>query len=364
MASGPHWNAQRGTWSIQYWDGKWHRVVVVKKRQGWETADGRPRSVPPFAKAEKDRFAKIEESARRMRATGMPGTIEQFLCDNLSEYANVVTRAAVKVTYDQFIAWCQSNNLIMFVQVTSPVCRQWIVYSGKSLRVTTLRTRRAHLAAAWNKASKIHEIKNVWDVIDVPGKPEIKKRGAWSKDEFAILLPFCRPWLRDVLILGVNTGLRINALMNLRWDHIDLTPTKDPRDNGFVVVPPELDKAKKGYSVPINGQLHSLLIELRLKRGGDFVLAGQSGRPLAYSSSTGQAIIRACVRAGLKKPDSPNHHMRRTFGRWAHFGDLIPGRPMPLFTVMAFLGHSTPAMTMKYLDITKEDMAKCMRESD
>ena len=362
MASGPYFSAARGTWSIQYFDGKWHRIVVMRKPIGWTPDKGAPKKTPSFVTDELKRYAKIEEDARKVRSSGMPSRLDAFLGSHVQSYRNEKTKLSVKKTVNGFLEWCESKDVSMFSHVTPDICAEWLEHLGRSLKVTTIRTRRAQLIAAWSKVCKRKAIVNPWHSAEVQGKPESKKRGAWSKEDFDKLLEVSRPWLRDVLVVGVHTGLRINALVNLEWDHVDTKSGNDKGDFGFVKVPPHLDKAKKGYDVPIGRKLHDVLMRRRMTTKGEFVLLGQNGRQIKGSSGTAQAIVRACKKAGLRKPDSPNHHMRRTFGRWAHFGHLT-GASIPIYVVMMMLGHASTIMTMKYLDIKEHDLAKYMRES-
>jgi integrase len=362
MASGPYFDKKTGAWTVQFWDGEWHRVVVMRKPKGWEPDKGRPKKIPSFATEELERYAAIEENARRVHSSGIPHRLDQFLSNHVKRYKNEKTRESVQKTVKQFLEWCESKEVHTFKNVTTDLCVEWIEHSLRDLKVTTVKTRRAQLKGAWTKLCKRKGLVDPWADAEVEGKPEIKKRGAWTVDEFDALLAVSRPWLKEVLIVGVYTGLRINALMNLRWEHVDTASGNDQGDFGFINVPAHLDKAKKGYQVPIARRLADLLMEIRTTTNRDFVLSGQHRKPLVWSSSTGQAIIRACKRAGLKKPDSPNHHMRRTFGRWAHFGHLV-GKSIPIYAVMEMLGHASTTMTMKYLGITEKELSIYMRES-
>jgi len=127
-------------------------------------------------------------------------------------------------------------------------------------------------------------------------------------------------------------------------------------------VPVELDKAGKGYVVPLSGRAHDLLQRLYATRGDDGlpILRGRQGRP-TNMRVTFVAITRACKRAGLPVPDSPNHSLRRTFGRWAVLGHLT-GRPVPVYVVSRWLGHSSIEMTERYLALDRGSSEEWMAE--
>ena len=286
-----------------------------------------------------------------MHADGMPGRVDQFLRDYVSKKTNPGTRVAMETTYEQFISWCHENEITLFSEVTKDQINKWFDHASKSLKVSTLKMRRAQLAAAWSKVEKRTEgYISPWTKAKVDGKTEKKRRGSWTPEQFDRLLAACRPWLADVLMLGVYTGLRINALINVEKKHVDRSSVEFEGGFGDIVVPPELDKGGKGYVVPIHAKLHDFLARVELERPGEHILVGQGGKPFAGGSSTAKAIKTACERAGLDNPDSPNHHMRRTFGRWANIGHLT-GKPVPVYVISKWFGHASVKMTEHYLDI-------------
>jgi integrase len=360
MASGPHWNAKRGTWNVQYWDGRWRRVVVVRKPPGYRPGDRAPKKPPPEAYAALARLAAIEEAARsrRARTKGPPVGLADFLADHVNSYENPLSRESVRIVVDQFVAWCASRQIEAVDQVTTEVCEAWLDEQARAHMASTVERKRAHLSGAWSRRGKRRNAPNPWKDIRGGGKVRKRKRGSWTPEQFERLLAASRPYLRDLLIVGVNTGLRIAALMDLRWGEVEWNHGDRP-GFGWIRVPAEKDKAGKGYGVPISEALHDLLARRRATTEGDHVLCGAHGRPLKSRTNTGTAIRRACARAGLPRPDSPNHHMRRTFGRWAVLGHLT-GKPVPLYVVSRWLGHADVRTTQIYLDVKEEDSTRFM----
>lgn len=374
MASGPYPDHRRGTWSVQYHDGRrWRRVTVVRKRPGWTPGDGMPKRPPREAIEALARLARVEDEARRNRTADPGRTIRGFLADYRAEYER--TRAARSlVELDKaiasFVAFCDRAKARLLSDADAALCRAWIAdrasqtsrKTGKPISHKRLSLEKALLAAAWSRAVRRDEVPtNPWIKVDVPAKPERKRRGSWTPEQFAAISAEARPWLRDVVTLGVQTGLRITALTSVRWEHVEW-PAGPEQGLGHLRVPAELDKVGVGYSVPLSRDAHDLL-QRRLMTGGDDggpILRGPSGtavKPAVVS----RAIVAACRRAGLPNPDSPNHHMRRTFGRWAHFGQLT-GRPVPIYVVSRWLGHSNVRTTQVYLDIDPHTSAEWMTD--
>jgi integrase len=377
MASGPYPDPRRGTWSVQWFDGiKWRRHVVVKKRPGWKPGDALPKKPPAEALAALAIYVNKEQAARRRRGVGIDRTVADFLGDYRESYSGrkqgsqLELDKAIKV----FLTWCAGKGIHQLEAVTSAVCHQWMNdrartksrRTGKPIAHATLKKERALLARAWAEAVRREEMdRNPWISVTVPGKPVSKKRESWTPEELGKLLAASAPWLRDLLLIGCHTGLRIAALMALEWRDIHWAKEKEnPLRFGFIEVRPETDKAGKGYSVPIDRVCHDTLARRFLHRDAHIthVLIGKRGKPIRRSSITEKAIRAACKRAGLKNPDSPNHHMRRTFGRQAVFGQLITGRPIPLYVVSKWMGHSSVQMTERYLALSHDDSARWMEE--
>lgn len=382
MASGPYPDPRRGTWSVQWFNGlKWCRVVVAKRPAGWRKGDPMPKKPPPEAYAELAVYIKKEREARARKAPTLERSVADFLGAYREAYAltqdpNSVLALdkAIKV----FVGWCEVRKITKVSDVTTAACHSWIAdqvatiakVSGKPLQRATIIQRRALLMAAWSQALLREEIeKNPWAKAQVPGKRARKKRGSWEPDEFDRLAAACKPWLRDLLTLGCHTGLRITALRNLEWGDIRWSKPGE-KGLGFVVVRPEWDKAGVGYEVPMSEKCHDLLARKFLDRRTDsnYVLTTHGGKQITRTNISHKAIVAASIRAGLipkegGKVDSPNHRMRRSFGRWAVQGHLT-GDPIPVYIVSRWLGHASIAMTQEYLDLSEFDSVRFMTRKE
>lgn len=375
MASGPYFDPRRGTWSVQYSDGvAWHRVVVIPRRLGWQPKHGKPKKVPPEALAAVKHYADLERAARRRRPFDPGRTIAAFLADYRALYAGRRTAGSLmqlERAIKLFLDWCGPRKLVLLDKVTAHECRAWIAdrarqtsrKTGLRISYARLRQERALLAAAWARAVRNGELAaNPWVAVEVPARAVKGPKPSWTPGEFARLLAEARPWLRDILVVGVQTGLRISALLAMDWSWVKWARSGES-GYGWIEVPAAHDKAGKGYRVPISRTCHDVLFRRRVHRDDarGRVLTGQGGGP-SHANNTGSAIIRACKRAGLPRPTSPNHHLRRSFGRWAILGHLT-GRPVPLYVVMSWMGHSHVTTTETYLDLHRDDSSAWMDEA-
>jgi integrase len=148
--------------------------------------------------------------------------------------------------------------------------------------------------------------------------------------------------------------------LGLEWR--DVRWAKDGPHFGELELRPELDKVGKGYKVPMSRTAHDLLARRFVHRNADLtlILVGYQGKPTNLRA-TYKAIIAACHRADLPRPLLPNHHMRRSFGRWAVMGHLT-GRPVPLYVVSKWMGHASVKMTEDYLDVHTDESQQWMAE--
>jgi len=107
-------------------------------------------------------------------------------------------------------------------------------------------------------------------------------------------------YLRPMVIIDLNTGLRKEELLSLRWEHMDLERNVLKVEDG-----------KGGYTryVPINETVRGQMAKLLENKRGDFVFHDSYGRRL---KDVKRSYWSAVERAGLS--DVRFHDLRRTFG--------------------------------------------------
>ncbi|WP_406698532.1 tyrosine-type recombinase/integrase [Singulisphaera sp. Ch08] len=367
-------DSRRGTWSVRWHNGKRYQSETIIRRppKGWKAGDPKPKEPPAVLEAQAAR-TRQEEATKAVGFERIDDiSLQSFL--DAREHDREINAAAnsikaIQLTFRNFIAWCEKKGVIRFNDVTSAVCAAWFAdrsrdisqKTGKPISRTSLARDRGLLSAAWNHAVKLEKIvRNPWVAVEIPERTPQVYRGSWTPEELKQLLGNSGKWLQNVLIIGCNTGLRISALLGLEWRDIHFSKPEEV-GLGTVTVRPELDKAGKGYSVPMSPLCFETLQEMHRSRDKSVkaVIAGRRVKKIAKGNTTAEAICLACSKAGLPKPDSPNHHMRRTFGRQAILGQLT-GRPVPLYIVSRWMGHSSMKTTSIYLDIKDDESHKWM----
>lgn len=143
--------------------------------------------------------------------------------------------------------------------------------------------------------------------------------------------------LRALIIVGINTGLRIRAeALPLRWCDVDL-------QRGFVTVTAAYAKNSKTRSVPLNSRARESLKDLRAGVNGEFVFCQPNGRPY---KSMDKPFAAACKEANLSGTGITLHTLRHTFAsRLAMAG-------VDLRTIQELGGWSELSMVQRYAHLS------------
>ncbi|MGC2330798.1 MAG: site-specific integrase [Candidatus Acidiferrales bacterium] len=150
-----------------------------------------------------------------------------------------------------------------------------------------------------------------------------------SIEEEGKLLRDAAPFLQDLIVFGLNTGLRTGEIFSLQWSHVDFE-----KDVLNVFAP----KTGKTRPVPINSEARRVVEAWALGRKNDFVFYNHdTGKPFV-DLKAGFAL--ACRKAGISGVTW--HTLRHTFA------SRLVDRGVDIVTVQQLLGHSTVTITMRY----------------
>jgi integrase/recombinase XerD len=185
-----------------------------------------------------------------------------------------------------------------------------------------------------------------------PGKGGVRHHTWLTSDQVGLLLAsydaadIMQRRDRLVLMLGLGTGLRLDALGSLRWDQFD-----DGYSTLRVIV-----KGNKPLELPVLEELQEELSEWRRHAEGPAVIpssreqldphAGGRRRVLDWQRPLGPAGIydvvkRAGERIGVKLAP---HDMRRSYAGW------LEEMGLDLRDIQGLLGHENIATTAGYLE--------------
>jgi integrase len=156
-------------------------------------------------------------------------------------------------------------------------------------------------------------------------------------EEIDALLRECPSYLRNIVEVGLHTGMRRGELLSLTWPQIA---------GGFIY----LDKTKtdEPRQIPIDNDLDAVLKRIRKAQWArrlqtEFVFCDDGGRRFGQVTRSFQS---ACKRAGIA--NFRFHDLRHTFASYYVM------RGGSLKALQKILGHKKIEMTMRYSHLSKE----------
>lgn len=212
-----------------------------------------------------------------------------------------------------------------------------VAYKNKrytdGVKPATINRELATLKKAFNLARREWEWCADNPVCRVSMERENNTRDRWlTVEEEQRLLQAVSPWLRDVIIFAVNTGMRMGEILALTWAGVDLfrrTVTVFRSKNG------------ERRTIPVNSVVLEVLTRKHAMRSRitDVVFHSQAETVLDGSN------IRRGLNAALKAAkiqDFHFHDLRHTFAT------RIVQAGVDLYKVQRLLGHKSPIMTQRY----------------
>ena len=155
----------------------------------------------------------------------------------------------------------------------------------------------------------------------------------------------------DIWKFGLNVGLRITDLLNIKFDDVDIPNRVYKLSEG---------KTGKSKVVTLNATACSIVTRRRTENPGD-VFMFQSHSP-KLKRGTVQPISRVSVSRVLKRVGDDlglninTHSMRKSRGYAMFEGGL------PIEHISKILNHSSTAVTLRYIGIEKMDIARSYDE--
>jgi integrase len=185
-----------------------------------------------------------------------------------------------------------------------------------------------------NKAQEVEPIKNLKDVA------KIKQYllGKANKRDYMLF------------VLGINVGLRAGDLLSLK--------VKDVTSGGIIsdIVRIQEEKTKKQREFVLNKSakeaISLYLASLTAYSPEDYLFASRKGDghiTVEYAHS----IIKGTMRDLKIKGNYGTHSLRKTFAYHTYTSNIATN-PSILETLQKMLNHSSSAVTLRYIGITKE----------
>ena len=144
-------------------------------------------------------------------------------------------------------------------------------------------------------------------------------------------------YLKPMILLVLNTGMRRGEVFSLRWEDVDLSKRQ-------IIVEGKTAKTGQTRHLPLNSEALETIQKWRLQAEGEYVFTSPvTGRRFDNIKRSWEALR---TRAGLT--DFRFHDLRHTFASKL----VMAGEN--LYTVKELMGHSTVEMTEKYAHLAPE----------
>lgn len=155
------------------------------------------------------------------------------------------------------------------------------------------------------------------------------------------------PHLRDLIILGLHTGMRRNEMLGLEWKRVDLQAE-------LVYLEAEHQKSGKVGSVPLNTEArHAILSRSNFRAqhcpSSPWVFCNRNGERIG---SVKKSFAAACKAAGIE--DFHVHDLRHTCAAWL----VQVGVPLP--EIRDLLRHSTIKVTERYAHLAPHNVREAV----
>jgi integrase len=215
-------------------------------------------------------------------------------------------------------------------------------------RLTTLR-------AIFNELAWTHQLADLAHLIrreDIPRPPQSLPRPLTAEQDQLLQQELLRrnDLGGNVFLMLRHTGMRIGECVDLSYDCLRSTAP-----NQWAIHVP-LGKLKTERMVPVDAFVRDLVHRLRFFRSLDPL--PDNGRLLAWPGSRVSLLARlrdylhlVCHSVGLPTNIVP-HHLRHTYGT-----EMLRAG-VGFAAVMKLLGHTSPRMTMHYVDVTLTDLQR------
>jgi len=167
-----------------------------------------------------------------------------------------------------------------------------------------------------------------------------------SLEEFQRLLDAAPNYLRPILLLAHDTGMRRGEILNLRWSQVDLK-------HGFIHLGGLDTKTQEGRLVPLNDRLTNALKDvmhsaIRCASGHVF---HRQGTPI---KDVREAFVAACRKAAIV--DFRFHDLRHTAVTNMRRSSIDH------LTIMKISGHKTLEVFLRYNSFDADDLTQAARQ--
>ena len=263
--------------------------------------------------------------------------------------------AVKKASYKSFKSHVRNLNLFFgdytLMDITPKLINEYkLKRKTDGVKPGSINRELATLKKAFNLALKEWEWVRENPTSKVSLEEEDNKRDRWlTFEEEDRLLEVCHPpWMKEIVLFALNTGMRLGEILALRWGDVDLL-------RKTVVVMKSKNKDRR--TIPINEKAFDLL-ETKAKVRSiktDLVFFSQN-HSMIVNCEASRFFHDTVVKAQIE--DFRFHDLRHT----AATRMIQAGKD--LYKVQRLLGHKSPMMTQRYAHHYSESLRDAVEVLD
>jgi len=165
-------------------------------------------------------------------------------------------------------------------------------------------------------------------------------------EEVPKLMKACPDWLKPIVLINMNTGLRRGEVVSLQRKNID-------KRNRLIALANTKNNERK--TIPMNDTVFQVIQNLPTRLDTPYLCTEKNGKPISRNKVS-MAFRRARTKAGIE--DFTLHDLRH------HFASYLTMAGQNQRTVQELLGHKTPAMTARYSHLSPEHLRNAVELLD
>lgn len=311
---------KRGAWWLDYrFNGRRHREKVGPSQDLAETAMQKKR-----VEIAENRFLDIKKE-KKIR-------FEEFADQFLEQYCKIHHKCYMESSGSNIKALKRHLSGKYLHEITPQVIEKYKVERLKEVSSSTVNRGLATLKSLFNRAIDWEEYDGLNPVKKVKFLKEPNHRLRFlEKEEIVNLIDSSPEHLKPIVIVAVNTGMRLGEILNLKWKDVDLK-----REVLYLYN----TKSGKKREIPLNTQVKDTLISIQNDKN-EYVFCREDGSRVI---DIRKPFFTALKRSGII--DFRFHDLRHTAA--SHL--VMAG--VDLNTVRELLGHSSLEMTLRYAHLS------------
>ena len=187
-----------------------------------------------------------------------------------------------------------------------------------------------NLGIEWELLSKNPVVSKV-----VKFDKEKSRERTLEDEEFACLLRTCTGRLLQIMLVALNTGMRVGEILSLKWENVNIDKRKI-----------EIKHTKNGEDrdIPINAFLHTLFESM--PRDHVYLFVNRDGKKMGSIKTAWNTVCRKINTKNLRF-----HDLRHTMAL------RLARAQVPESVIAMILGHKRASVTSRYINPHWDEMA-------